>query len=147
MENPISSRLLSFQTFLGKEITQSPSAYMNWLRPVLIEANYGSLKCSYLIREEMTNPHAILHGGVTAGIMDDLIGATVFTMDLSDAFTTVSNYIDYFAPAKVGELIVAETSVIKRGRSIINLQCEIFLPVKKRLIARGYSNLLNVGKG
>ncbi|RYF92993.1 MAG: PaaI family thioesterase, partial [Chitinophagaceae bacterium] len=79
---------------------------------------------------------------LTAGIIDDLIGATVFTLDLSVPFTTVNNNIDYFAPAKEGDLITAETTIIKRGRMIINLQCDIMLPAKERLIARGYSNMM-----
>ena len=55
------------------------------------------------------------------------------------------NYIDYFATASEGDEIVAETSIVKRGRTILNLQCEITLPSKKRLIAKGYSNMLNIG--
>ncbi|RZK26006.1 MAG: PaaI family thioesterase [Flavobacterium sp.] len=118
---------------------------MNWLKPIVISADKGSLHCSYIVRNEMTNPYGILHGGITAGIIDDLIGATVFTLGLSKAYTTVNNNIDYFAPAKEGDLITAKTSIVKQGRTIINLQCEIFLPSKDRLIAKGYSNMLNIG--
>lgn len=138
-------RLLSFQSFKGKEITHSPSPYMNWLKPTLIDAEKGSLHCSYVVRKEMTNPYGILHGGITAGIMDDLIGATVYILGLNSRYTTVNNSIDYFAPANEGDLITAKTSVVKQGRTIINLQCEIFLPSKNRLIAKGYSNMLNIG--
>lgn len=137
-------KLAYFQQFTGKEITSSPSKYMNWLKPTLIGAERGSLHCSYVVRAEMTNPYGILHGGVTAGIIDDLIGATVFTLDLSTAYTTVNNAIDYFAPAKEGDLITAKTMIVKQGRTIINLQCEILLPSKNRIIAKGYSNMLAV---
>ena len=99
---------------------------MNWLAPVLIKAEHGILVCQYTVRKEMTNPYQILHGGVTAGIIDDLIGATVFTMGLNDRFTTVNNYFDYFATASEGDEIVAETAIVKRGRTILNLQCEVF---------------------
>ncbi len=94
----------------------------------------------------MTNPMGMLHGGVSAGIIDDIIGATIFSMDLSHPFTTINNYIDYFAPAMEGDIIEAQTSVVKLGRQIINLQCEIWLPSKKRLIARGYSNMIRIEK-
>lgn len=138
-------RLLFLQSFIGKEMEGSPSPYMNWLKPVVMSAEAGRLVFSYIVRKEMTNPYGILHGGVTAGIIDDLIGATVYSLGLSNAFTTVNNSIDYFAPAKEGDLIRAEASIVKRGRKIINLQCEIFLPAKERLIAKGYSNMLNIG--
>lgn len=144
MEN-LNERLKVFQSFIGKEVANSPSHFMNWLKPTVIEATKGKLYCSYVVRQEMTNPYGILHGGITAGIIDDLIGATVFTLDLSNVYTTVNNSIDYFAPAKEGDIITAKTNIVKQGRSIINLQCEVFLPVKNRLIAKGYSNMLNVG--
>lgn len=144
-QNEAQKHLLIFQSFTGKEISQSPSHFMNWLRPTLISAEKGVLHCSYKIRKEMTNPNGVLHGGITAGIIDDLIGATVFTLGLSNKYTTVNNYIDYFASAVEGDEITAQTSIVKQGRTIINLQCEVFLPSKKRLIARGYSNMLNIG--
>lgn len=144
-QNHANDRLKIFQSFIGKEVQNSPSNFMNWLKPTIITADKGSLHCSYVVRQEMTNPYGILHGGITAGIIDDLIGATVFTLGLAHAFTTVNNNIDYFAPAKEGDVITAKTSIIKQGRTIINLQCEVFLPSKNRLIARGYSNMLNVG--
>jgi len=146
MEESLSEQRLNFlRKSIGEVITTSPSNYMNWLAPVLIKAEFGVLIAKYTIRKEMTNPYQILHGGVTAGIIDDLIGATVYTMRLNDRYTTVNNYIDYFSPAAEGDEIVAETAIIKRGKTILNLQCEIFLPSKKRLIAKGYSNMLNIG--
>jgi acyl-coenzyme A thioesterase 13 len=144
-QNNTNDRLKVFQSFIGTEVTHSPSNFMNWLRPTVINAEKGSLHCSYVIRNEMTNPYGILHGGITAGIIDDLIGATVFTLGLSNAYTTINNNIDYFAPAKEGDIITAKTSILKQGRTIINLQCELFLPSKNRLIAKGYSNMLNIG--
>ncbi|MGN8056540.1 PaaI family thioesterase [Pedobacter sp. 22163] len=146
MEPSLSEQRLTFlKQSIGKIITNSPSNFMNWLAPVLVKAEHGILVCQYTIRKEMTNPYQILHGGVTAGIIDDLIGATVFTMGLNERYTTVNNYIDYFAPASEGDEVIAETSIVKKGRTILNLQCEIFLPSKKRLIAKGYSNMLNIG--
>jgi acyl-coenzyme A thioesterase 13 len=146
MEQPqIHERLLFMQAFKGTEIKDSPSCYMNWLRPVVISAEPGELVFSYIVRKDMTNHVGMLHGGVIAGIIDDLIGATVYTLGLKENYTTINNSIDYFAPAKEGSLIIAKTAIVKRGKTIINLACEISLSEKKRLIAKGYSNMLNIG--
>lgn len=140
----LNKSLISMQQSIDKEFSGSPSPFMHWLKPIVRSAEFGALRFEYHIRKEMTNPMSVLHGGVTAGIIDDIIGATVFTMDLSHSFSTINNYIDYFAPAFEGDIIEAHTSVVKMGRQIINLQCEIWLPVKKRLIARGYSNMIRL---
>ncbi|TDG35940.1 PaaI family thioesterase [Pedobacter changchengzhani] len=146
MEDSLSEeRLKVLQQSLGKVLHATPSPFMNWLAPILLKAENGIMVCKYTIRKEMTNPFGILHGGVTAGIIDDLIGATVFTMGLNERYTTINNYIDYFATASEGDEVIAETSIVKKGRTILNLQCEISLPSKKRLIAKGYSNMLNLG--
>ena len=144
-QNETQKRLANFQSFTGKEIINSPSHFMNWLKPTLISAERGSLHCSYIIRKEMTNPYGILHGGITAGIIDDLIGATVFILGFNGRYTTINNHIDYFATAVEGDTISAKTAIVKQGRTIINLQCEVFLISKNRLIAKGYSNMLNIG--
>ncbi|HEY1062006.1 MAG TPA: PaaI family thioesterase [Daejeonella sp.] len=140
----INAHLAAIQEEIGKEFSNSPSPFSHWLKPIVRNAEAGALIFEYLVRQDMTNPIRVLHGGVSAGIIDDIIGATVFTMNLSHHYTTINNYIDYFAPAHEGDIIEARSSVIKRGKQIINLQCELWLPVKNRLIARGYSNMIRL---
>jgi acyl-coenzyme A thioesterase 13 len=146
MNEKVQPRLDRMKEFIGKKSFDSPSPFSHWLKPIIMEAEYGSLKCEFIVRKDMTNPMGMLHGGVSAGIIDDIIGATIFSMDLSHSFTTINNYIDYFSPAMEGDTIEAHSSVVKLGRQIINLQCEIWLPHKKRLIAKGYSNMIRIEK-
>jgi acyl-coenzyme A thioesterase 13 len=136
------SHLEQLQSFIGKEFTASPSPFMHWLNPVVLSAEEGKLAFKYIIRKEMTNPMGTLHGGVTAAIVDDIIGATMFSFGEPVFYTTINNVIDYFAPAKEADVIIAETIIIKKGRQIVNAQCEIWNDDKSRMIARGYSNML-----
>ncbi len=139
--NP-TDQLSVLQSFIGKEFTASPSPFMHWLKPIVLSVESGKLAFQYTVRKEMTNPVRGLHGGVTAAIMDDIIGATMFSLNEEHFYTTVNNVIDYFSPAREGDLIVAETSIVRKGKQIVNAQCEIWNADKTRLIARGYSNLL-----
>jgi acyl-coenzyme A thioesterase 13 len=90
----------------------------------------------------MTNPVGTLHGGVTSAIIDDIIGATMFSFDEEHFYTTVNLVVDYFAHAREGDIVIADTSIVKKGKQMVNAQCEIWNADKTRLIARGYSNLL-----
>lgn len=139
--NP-NEQLAVLASFVGKEFTASPSPFMLWLKPVVLSAESGKLAFRYTVRKEMTNPIKGLHGGVTAAIMDDIIGATMFSLNEEHFYTTVNNVIDYFAPAREGDQIIAETCIVRKGKQIVNAQCEIWNADKSRLIARGYSNLL-----
>ncbi|KIO78919.1 thioesterase [Pedobacter lusitanus] len=127
---------------LGKTVTNSPSAFMLWLAPVVREIEEGSMTFDYQVRKEMTNPIGTLHGGVTAAIMDDMIGATIISLGREHFYTTVNNVIDYFSTAKIGDTITGKTKIIKAGRQIINVQFELWNMDKERLLARGYSNAL-----
>lgn len=127
---------------LGKTVTNSPSAFMLWLAPIVREIEHGSMTFEYTVRDEMTNPIGTLHGGVTAAIMDDMIGATIISLGREYFYTTINNVIDYFSTAKAGDVITGKTTVIKAGRQIINVQFELWDLKKDRLLARGYSNAL-----
>lgn len=131
-----------FKTQIGKDASQSISPLMKWLNPTLLSAEAGALEFSYIVREEMTNPMGIIHGGTTAAIIDDAIGATVFSLGVSNVYTTVSLSVDYFSRAQVGDTIIAKTKIIKKGRQIINAECEVWNVDKTRMIAKGHSNLI-----
>ena len=134
--------LALFKANIGKDATHSPSPLLRWLNPTLVSAEEGALEFSYVIREEMTNPMHILHGGTTAAIIDDAIGATVFSLGNTHLYNTVNLNVDYFSTAKEGDTIIAKTAMVKKGNQIMNVQCEVWNAEKTRLIAKGYSNLL-----
>lgn len=127
---------------VGKEVTDSPSPFMNWLKPIMLEVNEGKLRFQYTVRKEMTNPFRTLHGGVTAAIIDDAIGATLISYGEPYFYVSVNLVIDYLSAAVEGDVIIAETNVIKKGKQLVNAECEVWNADRSRLIARGYTNLL-----
>ncbi len=137
-------KLQALKSFVGKEFTASPSPFMRWLNPIVVSAEEGKIEFQYTVREEWLNPMGNMHGGVTAAIIDDIIGATMFSLNEKNFIVTVNNSIDYFSTAKENDKIVAETKIIKRGKQFVNAQCEIWNADKTRLIARGTSNLFKI---
>jgi len=137
-------KLQILKTFTGKEFTASPSPFMKWLNPTVISAEEGQIEFQYTVREEWLNPMGNLHGGVTAAIMDDIIGATMFSLNEKNFIVTINNNIDYFSTAQQDDHIIAEAKIIKRGKQFVNAQCEIWNAGKTRLIARGTSNLFKI---
>ena len=137
-------KLEILKTFIGKEFSGSPSPFMRWLNPTVISAEEGHLEFQYTVRQEWLNPMGNLHGGITAAIFDDIIGATMFSLNENNFIVTVNNSIDYFSTAKENEIIIAETKIIKRGKQFVNAECEIWNSYKTRLIARGTSNLFKI---
>ncbi len=137
-------KLAVLKSFTGKEFTASPSPFMKWLNPVVVSAEEGRIEFQYTVRKEWLNPMGNLHGGVTAAIIDDIIGATMFSLNEENFIVTINNSIDYFSTAKENDPIIAETKIIKRGKQFVNAECEIWNADKTRMIARGTSNLFKI---
>ncbi len=137
-------KLAVLKSFTGKEFTASPSPFMRWLNPVVVSADEGRIEFQYTVRQEWLNPMGNMHGGVTAAIMDDIIGATMFSLNEESFIVTINNSIDYFSTARENDPIIAETKIIKRGKQFVNAECEIWNADKTRLIARGTSNLFKI---
>jgi len=90
----------------------------------------------------MTNPFGTLHGGVIGAIIDDAIGATLISYGEPNFYVTINNVIDYFASGRENDIIIATTAINKKGKTIVNAQCEIWNSDKTKMLAKGYTNLL-----
>jgi uncharacterized protein (TIGR00369 family) len=134
--------LAFFKSKIGKDSKDSISPLMQWLNPTLISAEEGKLEFSHTVRKEMTNPLHILHGGITAAIIDDAIGAAVYSLNNTHAYTTVNLNVNYFKSAKAGDTIIAQTNIVKKGNQIMNAECLVWNSDKTSLIAKGNSNLI-----
>lgn len=142
MEN---QALAFFKASIGKlasEVSISPLG--RWLNGKLVAVEDGSLTVEFVVRPEMTNPAQILHGGITASMIDDLMGMTVFSLGRDSFYTTVNLNLDYLAPAKVGDTVIVKTKVIRAGRSVVNIECEA-RHFDGKIIARATSNLISTG--
>lgn len=133
--------LEKMKSFTGREFMESPSPFMRWLNPIILSAEQGVLEIEYQIRPEWLNPAGSLHGAVTAAIMDDIIGAAMFSLNEPNFYTTINNVIDYFSAAGPEEKIIAVTRIVKKGKQFVNAQCEIWNSGRSRMIAKGTSNL------
>ncbi|MCS6904011.1 MAG: PaaI family thioesterase [Bacteroidia bacterium] len=117
MTNPIVLRL---RGYIGKEVKDSPSPVSHFLRGILVEVEEGMVEAEYIVHQEFTNPLGTLHGGIMAAIIDDTVGAAVYTLALPTPFVTITLNIDYMAPANLGETIFVRSEVFKKGKTVIN---------------------------
>ena len=140
MEN---ERLDLLRASIGKEFRDSPSPLGRWLKGVVIAAEKGEITMEFTVRDEMTNPAGFMHGGATAAIIDDMIGAAILSLGRTNFYTSVNLSIDYLASVSNGTVVTAKTNVIRAGRNVINAEC-ILQNQSGKLVAKGVSNLLKV---
>jgi acyl-coenzyme A thioesterase 13 len=133
-------RLAWLSQQVGKRMENNPSPFAHWLDGALLEVGEGYTKASFTVRKDMTNPMGIMHGGVTAGIIDEVMGVTTFGLGLDFFYPTIDLQVSYFAPAREGEEVIVEAQVLKKGRTIIHLEATM-KNVEGRLLAKSNSNI------
>ncbi len=138
-----STRLERFRRLIGCPLaTHSPSPLARWLGGTLTEARPGETTFTFVVREDMTNPADILHGGAAAAIMDEVIGATIHgTLDVEVFYTSVNLVVDFLGSVPAGAVITATTHVIRHGKNIINAECWLH-DASQRPLAHATTNLL-----
>jgi len=87
------------------------------------------------------NPMGTLHGGILCDIADAAMGmAFASTLEQGESFTTVELKINFFRPVWEARL-QAEGQVVRRGRSIGYVECEIS-DERGQLVAKAASTCL-----
>ena len=87
------------------------------------------------------NPMGTLHGGVLCDIADAAMGmAFATTLGSGESFTTVELKINFFRPVW-DALLKAEGKVVRRGRTVGYVECEV-TDERGQLVAKASSTCL-----
>ena len=131
------------RSLIGQEFKATPSPFGRWLSSKVVDAERGNLALEYVIREEMANPMGYLHGGVIAGIADDIIG-TVLIMSGIVKFASLNLYVEYIASARLGDSVLARAKLTNEGKRIISTECVLW-DQRGTLLARASSQIIRLG--
>jgi acyl-CoA thioesterase len=111
-EQPVDATGVSFplQGYLGMELTGSDP---------------GTGAAHLTVGEQHANPNGVVHGAVLFALVDTAMGkATMSVVDDGFYCASVELSLRFIRPAAAGELI-AEATVVKRGRSIVHLDARV----------------------
>lgn len=132
------------QGLIGKEAKgSSPSPFGAWLNGTLIAAEPGTLTLEFVVRDEQTNPGGLMHGGVAAAIMDEVMGMTLFTLNKETFYVAVNLNVDFLRPGRKGEKLTAISTTIRDGRIMTHCECKLYNSENK-LIAKATTNLSQI---
>lgn len=141
MDNPTNPRLDFFRSQIGCSLSTSPSPLGRWLNGTIRVVEYGRIVAEFRIRDDMTNPASVLHGGAASAILDDLIGTMVYSLGREYAYTSVNLSIDFLHAARLGDLVTATAELIRAGKNIVH--CEGYINAHDgKVIAKCTTNLV-----
>ena len=101
----------------------------------------GRATVTLTVGPQHANPMGTLHGGILCDIADAAMGmAFASTLASGESFTTVELKINFFRPVWIA-LLKAEGKVVRRGRSMGYVECEI-TDDRGQLVAKAASTCL-----
>ncbi|GJM63172.1 PaaI family thioesterase [Persicobacter diffluens] len=136
-------RIARLRKLIGKEDIKSPSPFGNLFKGKILEVEGGRLTGEYLVRNEITNLAGMLHGGAICTILDEVMGLTIYTLDIKNFYPTVNINVDFLSSAKEGETVIVRSEVIRQGKHIIHIEGRLFNESGK-LLAKGTSNFAKI---
>ncbi|WP_409559275.1 PaaI family thioesterase [Accumulibacter sp.] len=96
----------------------------------VIEPGYTEIHLPH--KAEITQQHGYIHGGVVGMIADSAAGYAASTLTTNETgVVTVEYKLNLLAPAE-GDLLIAEGSVVRYGRTLIVTRAEVFAVVHGR---------------
>lgn len=134
-------RLNALLNETGKHLSTSISPVGRWLNGKLIDAKEGSLLVEFVVRQDMTNPMGVLHGGIAATILDDVVGMMVYVLGRDFAYTSVNLNCDFLHAARLGDVLLASGKVIRAGKNIIHVE-GVITNQEDKIVAKCTSNLI-----
>ena len=85
----------------------------------------GVATATLLLDDQHANPNGVVHGAVLFALVDTAMGkATMSVIDANFHCASVELSMRFIRPASDGKLI-AEATVVKRGRSIVHLEARV----------------------
>jgi len=101
-------------------------AAMGLIGAVLTDVAPGHVTIELPVRDDLTQQHKFVHGGIVGMIADSAGGYAAFTLMPADASVlTVEYKLNVLAPAQ-GEILIARGAVLKPGRKLSVVRADVF---------------------
>ena len=137
----MNKRVEIFRTQIGQDKWLFDYPLMDWMNAKVLEVDEGKVKMQFTVEKYMLNPIGILHGGIAAAMLDELMGAAGFTIGRPTGYATINMNIDYLNSAKAGEKVIGECVIILAGKNIMHAEARLY-NAEGKLLSKASSNLI-----
>ncbi|HZH55966.1 MAG TPA: PaaI family thioesterase [Burkholderiaceae bacterium] len=120
------------------------SSFSNHTGPYYMKAQKGDdLSLALRVEEQHLNRLKVCHGGLLMTLADNAIGdAVLHAFDEPVNSVTVSMSCEFMSPARLGDWLVAETRVNRKGQRLVFVECMVRAGERKVLRASAVMSLV-----
>jgi uncharacterized protein (TIGR00369 family) len=144
MSTEVNPRVEMLRKMIGTDPDFWPFPIPKFLKMQLLEVEEGFVKAKFVVQKEWLNPLNIMHGGILATLMDELMGVGSYTLNRPNGHASINMNIDFLYGAKEGDVLIAEGILLRKGKKIVHAEAKVWNEAGT-LIAKSSSNLAVVG--
>ena len=138
------SALEALKAHIGQTLPKNPSPFGVWLNPIIRSVEHGELELEFLVREDMSNPAGIMHGGITASMIDETIGMMMYCLGEPHFKASINLVVDFLAPARPGDTLLVKAKLTKKGKNLFHALGEMIRKDDHRLISTGSAHMYSM---
>ncbi len=117
--------------------------YLKLIGMELVDLKTGEAIIRLKMRDELRQPHGLLHGGATASVIDTAMAfAVVSILESDEKASTVDLTVHYLRPVMQGA-IVCTAKVVKAGKRLLTVSAEV-VNDEEKLIATALSTYAKI---
>lgn len=132
-----------FRGSIGNKLEGAPPLTA-WLDGRIVSCDPGKMEVRFVSRPEMANPTGLLHGGMQAAIMDDVIGMIAATLGEGGFMLSIDIHVNDLGKLPIGRPVTARARFVRLGKRIAHAVCEL-VDDEGNVVSRCDSNLLKTG--
>nr|MDO8117335.1 PaaI family thioesterase [Candidatus Sigynarchaeota archaeon] len=133
-----------FNAIKGQPLGKFPGPippFSKWLNGRIVAARRGEVEVELDVRPEMANPTGLLHGGMQAAMLDDIIGITSATLGHKGFLISIDTNINFLGKVHVGDKVLGKGHIAREGNNVVHATAEL-IDATGNTVATASSNLL-----
>jgi uncharacterized protein (TIGR00369 family) len=91
----------------------------------VITVEPGHARLRFVPSESHENPYGIIQGGLLVAMLDNCLGPAMVALYPTRQVATIEIKTNFLSPARSGDVLIAEATVIRHGRSTAYLEASL----------------------
>ena len=118
----------AFQDYFARVASEQSGTFNAMLSPTLVQCGYEgkTLVLRAELRDWMRNPGGILHGGITASLLDFTMGILARYCTGGRMTPTVSMDVGYLRAGPTKGAVYMKAKIVKPGRRFVHAACTLW---------------------
>ncbi len=126
----------------GWKVPEEWSGFVAEAGPLWVRRSERNLSVGFMAEARHANVRGVVHGGMLMTLADQMMGQLTWYVAGGRSCATASMNNDFLSPARIGEWIEGEASLVHKGKSLVFVRGDLRVGDRPVLAASGVWKIL-----